>query len=259
MGYPVEYGGRGDLGGYISGFETMGFGDLSLLVKCGVQFGLWGGAVQHLGTERHHEAYLQRHRHDEAAWLLRDDRAGSRLQRAGHTHHRHLRPRRPGVRDPHARTTGRARSGSATRRATGSWPRSSASWWSAARTAACTRWWCPSATRRARRRHGVRIEDIGPKLGLDGVDNGRLWFDQVRVPRENAAGPLRHRVGRGRLHEPDRESRQALLHHAQHPDPGPRERVRRGHQRVQGGADDRGAPRQQPAPVRPARAARRSR
>ena len=32
---------------------------------------------------------------------------------------------------------------------------------------------------------GVRIEDIGPKLGLDGVDNGRLWFDQVRVPREN--------------------------------------------------------------------------
>ena len=31
----------------------------------------------------------------------------------------------------------------------------------------------------------MRIEDIGPKLGLDGVDNGRLWFDQVRVPREN--------------------------------------------------------------------------
>ena len=32
---------------------------------------------------------------------------------------------------------------------------------------------------------GVRIEDCGPKLGLDGVDNGRLWFDGVRVPREN--------------------------------------------------------------------------
>src|SRR6185503_17792424 len=32
---------------------------------------------------------------------------------------------------------------------------------------------------------GVRIEDCGPKLGLNGVDNGRLWFDQVRVPREN--------------------------------------------------------------------------
>src|SRR6476661_1169759 len=30
---------------------------------------------------------------------------------------------------------------------------------------------------------GVRIEDDGPKMGLNGVDNGRLWFDGVRVPR----------------------------------------------------------------------------
>ena len=57
-GYPREYGGQDDLGGYISGFETLGFGDLSLLVKVGVQFGLFGGAVLHLGTERHHERYL---------------------------------------------------------------------------------------------------------------------------------------------------------------------------------------------------------
>ena len=31
-------------------------GDLSLLVKAGVQWGLFGGAVLHLGTERHHDA-----------------------------------------------------------------------------------------------------------------------------------------------------------------------------------------------------------
>src|SRR5690606_22721373 len=30
---------------------------------------------------------------------------------------------------------------------------------------------------------GVRIEDCGSKAGLTGVDNGRLWFDRVRVPR----------------------------------------------------------------------------
>src|SRR3712207_3596767 len=30
---------------------------------------------------------------------------------------------------------------------------------------------------------GVRIEDCGEKLGLEGVDNGRIWFDHVRVPR----------------------------------------------------------------------------
>src|SRR5687768_1325597 len=48
LGYPDEFGGKGDLGGYISGFETLAFGDLSLLVKAGVQWGLFGGAVQHL-------------------------------------------------------------------------------------------------------------------------------------------------------------------------------------------------------------------
>jgi acyl-CoA oxidase len=31
---------------------------------------------------------------------------------------------------------------------------------------------------------GVSIEDCGPKAGLNGVDNGRLAFDHVRVPRE---------------------------------------------------------------------------
>ena len=32
---------------------------------------------------------------------------------------------------------------------------------------------------------GVEIEDCGDKLGLDGVDNGRLRFTDVRVPRDN--------------------------------------------------------------------------
>jgi hypothetical protein len=30
---------------------------------------------------------------------------------------------------------------------------------------------------------GIRIEDNGLKLGLNGVDNGRIWFDHVRIPR----------------------------------------------------------------------------
>lgn len=30
---------------------------------------------------------------------------------------------------------------------------------------------------------GVRIEDMGHKMGLNGVDNGKLWFDHVHVPR----------------------------------------------------------------------------
>jgi acyl-CoA oxidase len=32
---------------------------------------------------------------------------------------------------------------------------------------------------------GVTIADCGVKMGLNGVDNGRLWFSDVFVPRED--------------------------------------------------------------------------
>ncbi|GAB2234720.1 hypothetical protein Droror1_Dr00003985 [Drosera rotundifolia] len=31
----------------------------------------------------------------------------------------------------------------------------------------------------------IRVADCGHKIGLNGVDNGRIWFDNVRIPREN--------------------------------------------------------------------------
>src|SRR5919106_2159897 len=60
MGFPEQYGGGGDIGASLAAFETLAFGDLSVLVKVGVQFGLFGGAILQLGTERHHDAYLAR-------------------------------------------------------------------------------------------------------------------------------------------------------------------------------------------------------
>ncbi|MDX1510278.1 MAG: acyl-CoA dehydrogenase family protein, partial [Nitriliruptorales bacterium] len=59
LGFPTEYGGGGNVGGSIAAFETMAHGDLSLLVKVGVQFGLFGGAILHLGTKPHHDTYLR--------------------------------------------------------------------------------------------------------------------------------------------------------------------------------------------------------
>jgi acyl-CoA oxidase len=59
LGFPKAYGGGGDVGGSVTAFETLAFGDLSLLVKSGVQWGLFGGAILHLGTERHHQRYLK--------------------------------------------------------------------------------------------------------------------------------------------------------------------------------------------------------
>src|SRR5436190_6470638 len=58
LGFPSEFGGLDRVGGAVSGFSVLAHHDLSLLVKCGVQFGLFGGAVLHLGTRRHHERYL---------------------------------------------------------------------------------------------------------------------------------------------------------------------------------------------------------
>src|ERR1700744_6220463 len=46
--FPKEYGGKDELGAAITAFETLAFGDQSLLVKNGVQWGLFGGAVLHL-------------------------------------------------------------------------------------------------------------------------------------------------------------------------------------------------------------------
>ena len=32
---------------------------------------------------------------------------------------------------------------------------------------------------------GVEIHDMGHKMGLNGVDNAKFYFHNVRVPREN--------------------------------------------------------------------------
>ena len=59
LGYPKEYGGQGDLEAYFAAMEGLSYGDLSLVVKFGVQFGLWGMSVYLLGTEKHHQKYLK--------------------------------------------------------------------------------------------------------------------------------------------------------------------------------------------------------
>ncbi|MDT5348062.1 MAG: acyl-CoA oxidase, partial [Mycobacterium sp.] len=52
-GFRKEHGGTGDVGAAITLIEMLAMSDLSLMVKAGVQWGLFGGAVENLGTERH--------------------------------------------------------------------------------------------------------------------------------------------------------------------------------------------------------------
>ena len=55
-----EHGGTGDVGAAVTLIELLAMSDLSLMVKAGVLWGLFGGAVENLGTERHHEAYVRK-------------------------------------------------------------------------------------------------------------------------------------------------------------------------------------------------------
>jgi acyl-CoA oxidase len=183
MGYPVEYGGQDAVGRSVAAFETLAFGDLSLLVKCGVQFGLFGGAVLHLGTARHHARHLR----DIAAMELVGCFA---MTETGH-----------GSNVAALRTT--ATYDPASEEFVVHTPDDDARKdyiGNAARDARLAAVFAQLIVGgEARGVHallvplrdddgavlpGVRIEDCGAKLGLDGVDNGRIWFDHVRVPRE---------------------------------------------------------------------------
>jgi len=58
MAYPKQYGGGGNIADYFAIMETLSYHDLSLVIKFGVQFGLWGMSIQSLGTEKHYKKYL---------------------------------------------------------------------------------------------------------------------------------------------------------------------------------------------------------
>ena len=55
---PRSVGGGEDLPKFIAAFETLAFHDINLVIKLGVQFGLFAGSIQRLGTEYHHRKYL---------------------------------------------------------------------------------------------------------------------------------------------------------------------------------------------------------
>ena len=95
MGFPEEYGGGGDIGASVAAFETLAFGDLSVLVKVGVQFGLFGGAILQLGTKPHHDAYLRDLVTGQLMGCFAMTETRSRHQRAGPRHGRDVRAPTP--------------------------------------------------------------------------------------------------------------------------------------------------------------------
>src|SRR4051795_7013753 len=183
MGFPVEYGGQDAVARSIASFETLAYGDLSLLVKCGVQFGLFGGAVLHLGTERHHERYLRAITSMEliGCFAMTETGHGSNVQalRTTATYDPETQEFVVHTPDEDAR---KDYIGSAAR--DGRIAAVFAQLVVGGEEGGVHALLVPLRDDDGTALPGIRLEDCGAKLGLDGVDNGRIWFDHVRVPRE---------------------------------------------------------------------------
>ncbi len=182
--YPVAYGGRDDPGAALAIFESLAFGDLSVLIKFGVQFGLFGGSVFQLGTERHHRAYLSA--------IGRLDLPGCyAMTETGHGSN---------VRDLETTATYDANTdeiviSTPTDSAAKDWIGNAACHGQMASVFArlivggvdhgVHAVLVPIRDQGGEILAGVRIEDRGLKEGLNGVDNARIWFQDVCVPRTN--------------------------------------------------------------------------
>jgi acyl-CoA oxidase len=183
MGFPEAYGGQDAVARSVAGFETLAFGDLSLLVKCGVQFGLFGGAVLHLGTERHHERYLR----DivtvdlPGCFAMTETGHGSNVQALGTTATYEPETGEFVVHTPEPEAQ-KDYIGNAAR--DGRLAAVFAQLIVGGENRGVHALLVPLRDESGAVLPGVEIEDCGPKLGLDGVDNGRIRFDKVRVPRE---------------------------------------------------------------------------
>lgn len=182
--FPEKYGGQGNLGGGISAFEMLGHSDLSLLVKCGVHFGLFGGAILHLGDEEQRQEYLPRVMSAElpGCFAMTEHGHGSDVQRLGTTATYHADSDEFVVHTSddtarkdyigNAAVHGRMAVVFAQLLVDGN-------------NEGVHALLVPLRDDEGNCLPGIRIEDDGQKLGLNGVDNGQIWFDGVRVPRKN--------------------------------------------------------------------------
>lgn len=183
-GFDPSVGGQGDVGGVVAAFAMLAYGDLSLLVKAGVQWGLFGGAVQVLGTERHHEQYLRTIIDGEllGCFAMTETGHGSDVQ---HLHTTATYDREAGefvVHTPYPQAR-KEYIGNAAR--DGRMAVVFAQLITGDEKPGVHAFLVPLRDSDGRALPGVQIGDDGRKAGLNGVDNGRLAFDHVRIPREN--------------------------------------------------------------------------
>jgi acyl-CoA oxidase len=184
LSYPDKYGGRDDMRNYFATMEMLSYFDLSLMVKYGVQFGLFGGSILALGTASHHEKYLK------DIGLLKLPGCFA-MTETGHGSN---------VRDIETTASFDANRGEFIINTPNDAARKDYIGNAALHGQLATvfaqlvidgenygvsAFVVPIRDQTGVVLPGVRIEDCGEKQGLNGVDNGRIWFDQVRIPMKN--------------------------------------------------------------------------
>ena len=184
-GFKKEHGGNGDVGAAITQIEMLAMSDLSLMVKAGVQWGLFGGAIENLGTERHHQAYVPRIISLDllGCFAMTETGHGSDVQQL-ETTATYDPSTEEFVIDSPTRTARKDYIGGAAQTAT------VAAVFAQLITpdgeghgVHCLV--VPIRDDEGNDLPGVTTSDCHYKGGLPGVDNGRIQFDHVRVPREN--------------------------------------------------------------------------
>ncbi|MCA1187984.1 acyl-CoA dehydrogenase family protein [Saccharopolyspora sp. 6T] len=183
IGFPVAQGGRGDVGGSVVSLEMLA-GNLSLMVKSGVQWGLFGGAVQALGTERHHERYLPSIMNLDlpGCFAMTETGHGSDVQHLRTTATYDPATEEFVVHTPHE-SARKEYIGNAAR--DGRMAVVFAQLITGGERHGVHALLVPLRDEQGAPMPGVHLSDCGRKAGLNGVDNGRITFDQVRVPRES--------------------------------------------------------------------------
>ncbi|UGT68489.1 acyl-CoA dehydrogenase family protein [Nocardia gipuzkoensis] len=182
-GFRRENGGTSEPGAAVVSLEMLAYADLSLWVKSGVQWGLFGGAVENLGTERH-RAYIER--------LISLDLLGCfAMTESGHgSDVANLET--TATYDPqtqefvvHSPTPSARKDyiGGAAEHARMAAVFAQLITGGENRGVHCLL--VPIRDENGADLPGVTTYDDGLKGGLPGVDNGRIVFDHVRVPREN--------------------------------------------------------------------------
>ncbi|WP_104170562.1 acyl-CoA dehydrogenase [Cryobacterium sp. M23] len=182
--FPTHLGGADDHGGNIAGFEELVTADPSLQIKAGVQWGLFGAAVLHLGTKKHHDAYLPgiMTMQVPGVFAMTETGHGSDVAAIGTTS-TYDPATQEFVIDTPFRAAWKDYLGNAAKDGI------AAVLFAQLITAGVNHgvhaFWVPIRDEAGDFLPGIGGEDDGLKGGLNGIDNGRLHFDGVRIPREN--------------------------------------------------------------------------